>query len=346
MARPSKKTIELRDKIKELNIFKRDNEIYTNFELKCEGSNKYYTPYLFCEDAGIREMVVSKKPQVKIEKICENSTTNKIIKLHKINKKLALYYLNLKTINITLFYPPEYKQRFNYHVDTLIDNDLVERAIGKDMEEYHMNGMYSLNDIGSHLTDEMRKQIVDEVNQTSKAFGYTYSPYRIKIKHERTFLSINHYTETPYTKTADVEIDFTKSKEEILAFIEQLKDDYDSGLLSIKTPEEILTDKTKDDFKCDLKSCVIYKDTRSPKPIHGRLADVLFIYDCMKVNEILGADVLTKDFITDEITQYWKDIKNISTEKFYSFDEYYAIAKEYIDNERYKDYLSGIKTPL
>jgi len=56
MARPNKKTLELRTKILELAIFKRDNKIYTSFEESCDITNKYYSQYKYMEACRNRKV--------------------------------------------------------------------------------------------------------------------------------------------------------------------------------------------------------------------------------------------------------------------------------------------------
>ena len=162
------------------------------------------------------------------------------------------------------------------------------------------------------------------------AYGTTLDSHKVETPPEGFYIDYG----TTKTKSAYVELDFTKPIEELKEFITKIKDDFDNEHRSIRNIYDLLGDKN-DIFQCDLKDCDIYK-TNNIKPIGGRLSDVLFIYDCKKAG-------LDNDYIIDEINRYWIDIKNLFREKFRASTliEYHNLAIDYIDNEKYECYLSG-----
>ena len=137
-----------------------------------------------------------------------------------------------------------------------------------------------------------------------------------------------------YLHRVHIELDLTKPKEELLKYIEMIKNDYDEDPNNISTVYNILGATLKD-YKCELDKCDIYK-FKNPKPINGRLADILFIYDCRRVG-------LKNEYIIDEIDRYWQDIKNLYKDNFTpsTLSKYYKIAIKYIDNQTYKSFISG-----
>jgi len=351
MARPSKKTLELRKKIIDLGIFKRDSEIYMSFEEKSlHISNKYTEPYNFCFECSLRTNItgdyINEVSEIVLQlKLDDIMKTDIFQRVQKLSKNLSVYYSELLakrefhnnipktteyyiTHNIELFILKNSlsEERFNYFIENSSSLELTE-MINKNEE----NNNY----IKKGLTDSELKRI----RSALKNNGYSaYNSLILSVSGDLIDSTLN----TNRNKRIYTELDLTKPKEEILEYVSKLKDDFDNDPSQFQNAYELLGGK-QEIFSCDIKDCNIYKDTRSLKPISGRLADVLFIYDCKKVNEILGADVLTNEYITDEINKYWQDIKNISTDGFRSIDEYYSIAKDYIDNQRYKDYLSGIQ---
>lgn len=363
MARPSKKTIEMRDNIKELKIFKRDNEIYTNYEKFLEKQTNegynYLTPYHFCLACSHRI------PNHKLKKYRVNRILNYTLyngnkteppanymacsELTKINSEIGSYFAIITFSSV--FYSAHSKLKLksmpHYYLTHEINADIIKEALSTDRWNYferETGGYFELSDmmgkwlIEEPLTEVEMKKIIECAD---KRIG---TPFKTIVNRRMIREHMEDIGGNNRNKNAFVELDLTKPIEEIISYVKMLKSDFDNNPDKFKNGYEVLGEEHKV-YKCDLKNCEVYK-AKSPKPIHGRLADILFIYDCMNVNKILGADVLTKDYIIDEITTYWRDTKNISTESFYSFDEYYAVAKEYIDNERYKDYLSGIKQPL
>ncbi|WP_151900543.1 hypothetical protein [Sulfurimonas hydrogeniphila] len=350
MARPSKKTLELRKKILDTEIFKRDNSIYETLNDIAQDSNKYSIAYYFSlkcfsrnPDRG-RGNIVADIIEEKMKSDLRKEQA--YILLRNLNEDIAEYYLTVLK-DEKLFYQDKEMINNKYFIENELEVAIIKNALSKDRTKYFFNELISLtlNDMTDNefidfpLTKIEKNEIINSLNEHGWRADKTIIHLSVLPNEIESILNDNK------NKNVFAELDLTKSKEEILEYVSKLKDDFDDDPSQFPNAYEFLGEK-QEVFSCDLKQCDIYKDTRSLKPINGRLSDVLFIYDCKKVNEILGADVFTNEYITDEINRYWQEIKNISTDGFHSLDEYYALAKEYINNQKYKDYLTGIKHPL
>ena len=80
--------------------------------------------------------------------------------------------------------------------------------------------------------------------------------------------------------------------------------------------------------KINLRDILAYKE---------RVADMFFIYDAMKLSyKILKIRYILEDYYSS---------KGINTKSFTekTIKKYYEVAKEYIDNRKYKELVTGIK---
>ena len=365
MARPSKQEIEKRNKILNLGFFKRDNEVYTNFENNLSlVSESLFMPYYFCDECHIRtpehflfldEICNSKyadeqqnfannKEKIQYlykDKSIDESLLN-IKKLSDIDENIGEYYYELFSNRRYNFNRDRERINTNYISTVLVDKDVLIKALGKKrIDEFtycttkNSLGAYSLvamiNGFLSDaiLTDDEKIKIKNELIKKNYASNIIVSRHITGSLTDDMTYSSNH-------KKILAELDLSKPIEEIVKYVTQLKTDFDNKPSKFPNAYELLGESITP-YKCDLKDCEIYKE-KNPKPIYGRLADVLFIYDCKKMK-------LTNEYITDEINRYWQEVKKISTDGFYSLEEYYKIAKEHIDNKKYIDYLVGVEKP-
>jgi len=363
MSRPSKKTIELRKKIIELGVFKRDSEIYTSFEYlfnyDFQKEDRYSVAYAFCEESMNRadKELFDQMLTIQNEKKTKDPVFGDdmgddykrkyelIIKeLSQINNSISVFYEILiatalvKTNNTGRITANQSFSHAEISYKTLKQalgetraNELASESmlwVGKMLNQRYVKNTLSIEEQKSILKS------LDSGLDTNRVIVE-----RIKRLHLSDDSSLSNRTKIVYA-----ELDLTKPLKELTDYIAQLKNDFENNPQHYKNAYELLGEK-HEPFQCDLSNCNVLKES-NPKPISGRLADVLFIYDCKKVNEILGADILTKDYITREINRYWQDVKCLLKVDFHSIDEYYQIADEYINHEKYKDYLSGIKTTL
>jgi hypothetical protein len=95
-----------------------------------------------------------------------------------------------------------------------------------------------------------------------------------------------------------------------------------------------------EDHKCSTQTCEIYKH-KNPKPLSGRLMDVLFIYDCKKAG-------LDDTYTMAQIDNYWSVTKDLRYEQITknTLQKYRKFAIDYIDKKEYKNFTKGYVLPL
>ena len=331
MARPTKEEIKKRDKIIDLGLFVRDNPFYMNFEEITKDFSKLRLSDTFCEECLIRDFI-NKNEIIKFRnfknEIDKIEIVGKLEKLEKIDKFSYFYYA------ILYLNRPFIKKQFSlkpYEVNNSIELHHIVQALGEKYafsspkDDYCMP--ISLESLIFNMPKKDKQKLLEycKSNRTGKTF----------INHESIDLVHDiERVEDGILNRVNIEIDLTKPKEEILRYIEMIKDDFDKDPKNIPTIYSLLGDDIAP-YLCEADKCDIYK-SKEPKPINGRLADILFIYDCKKIG-------LNNDYIIDEVNRYWQDVKNLYRDTFRSstLSSYYALAQKYIDNKEYKDLISG-----
>ena len=339
MAAPTKKEREKRQKIKDLKLFVRDSSMYTNCEEQIEVYGKIQAPYIFCELCRIRS------DRFKFSSIVENNYI--VEKLKDIDLDLSRYFNKVHTMGInTLSFLSEIRMNEGeYSISTEVAIKDIVSALGevkyktivnKGYEFFNdMNTTLELEQIHKHINMEDKKLLLSTLSLSDD------SPHTIIKNNKRwdricDLENIELEKESLVTSNVHVEIDFTKSKEELIEYITMIKDDFDKNPKKIQNIYGLLNNN--ENYICNLKECDVYKSNHT-KPISGRLADVLFIYDCKRAG-------LNNDYIIDEINKYWVETRNLFKDEFQlqTLREYHSLAIDYIDNEKYKCYLSGYDT--
>ena len=138
------------------------------------------------------------------------------------------------------------------------------------------------------------------------------------------------------TPTLKLELNFNLPKDELIAYISKIKDEYDNDNSIIKTPLELLgEDLEKSDNKHIQK-----------KPKAEKYADWFYIYDCY---QILKANDKKKsnETIYNEIDLSLLEHYDSNKEDYYSIETYKkTIVKNMnylIDGKGYKELISGVK---
>lgn len=157
---------------------------------------------------------------------------------------------------------------------------------------------------------------------------------KITTNFKRPKLKLSYLYNVMPTK---LEIDINRPINEIISLVEHIKKDFDCNKSLFKTPIELLGEQIK---RADN---MIYN--KEGKRFNGksilskqqRLADMFFIYDALK-------DKMTQRQIQNEIFNYYAD-KGMDTKTMdaKTLKKYKEIAIDYIDNERYKELVTGIK---
>lgn len=119
-----------------------------------------------------------------------------------------------------------------------------------------------------------------------------------------------------------ISLDLSKPTNEIMAYIQHLKKAYDNNI-----------------FNCPYDDFIenITKHTHGKMPKGSVMADILFIYDALKLG-------YSKRKIQNEIYNYYAD-KGIETRTmdYKTLKKYYEFAIDYIDNKKYLELATGKK---
>ena len=354
MARKTKKEQERCAAIEELSIIRRDNSIYTQFETsaKHNGLDKH-KPYSFTYECKIRsnyDIYYDKyiyecslwDPYSKlndgnihlgnIEDIAEKNIVEDFKKLDKIDKKSFLY---LFLIHSNILYPnintPQGLSSFTdpYYIKNIIGLDVLEQWLGKDRAEELSNS--NLDQIIDKLSSEEKDRLLKclEVYQstaepTRPFYTYIYDQHKNNIA-----------TKSLYSRSLFVELDLSKPTLEIVDYVKMLKKDFDNNQDKFRNVYDLLGGDIEKKFEIDLQKSDFYT-IKHFKPLEGKLADMLFIYDCNRVG-------LTHRYMRDEIDRYWNDVRDLKKDEFTekTLIKYLDFSKDQIDNKMYEAYLSG-----
>ena len=343
--RLKKEEIKLQKELCKIDFFKRDSNIYTFFEDNAKDKEAYE----FCLECYVRNDF-SKDKMKNFEDLfyeeLKNTLPEKVVLeiensvnfLKTINGELAYYYLNIS--------PYESENEINnFYVTNLIEEDIVVNALGKKRANYFKQYEYNLEIMlnkskinQKNLTKQEKNKLLNELKKydTPKSKTIVEKHYSVNIDFNSDLYNTNK------SKKIYLELDLTKPLEDIIQTVTKLKKEFDKDHTRFPSAYELLGGEIEP-FYCELKNCDILKH-KNPKPLAGRMADILFIYDCKRANKILGKHFFTNEYITKQIENYWNDIKHIyDCDSFASLKAYYKIAKDYIDNKRYREYISGVK---
>lgn len=227
----------------------------------------------------------------------------------------------------------------------LIDKHYCAVGINK---SYPFIGILNkLYDTKSFSTEQQQKHpfhnYKDDAQKLFTTFNEEYPIFARALKDYmlKPIIRYNEFAFDTQHKSALVQIDFTKSKEEIMAVVGKIKDEFDGDNSSIQGLYEFLGIAPElKSYSCSLSECDIYKH-KNPKPLAGRLADALFIYDCVQMG-------LTKEYAMNEINRYWIEIQNIFRDKIQdkTYRDYLSFVKKYIEDQHHLNFTSGAHFPL
>lgn len=306
-----------------IDLPKRSDAIYQ--EIEC--FNDYEYTNCIAYEMVIRIEVVKEfsKEILKQDDIIEiiSNSSNEILK--ESFKKYGLDYSSFAVylLDRKLFITP--LSSFDFNLMFSMDLDTKSKII-----EIEYNYITSLN-LPNNEIIELKKSIFN--------YGYNYqfesktliSNYlnknRLKlirgIKETRPILDFNEKIDIPFN--------LNLSKNELIAYITKIKDEYDKENSIIKSPLELLGENLN---KTD-ENLLIHKGTG--KYNKYRVADMFYIYDGIKKG-------IKKAKIINELNYYYYDKDNKNTNFDYkTLDKYYEIATELIDNLKYKELITGIK---
>jgi len=338
------KAYEKRKRIIDLKLIERDNIIYTNFEKNSE--DNLNIDYLFCMQCYYRYSFTNGGSAKKY--FLDKNSLEKLKILKSIDINIYNYYYSLMSVTPSFHEP----KKQGYSVKTSFSQYALIEALGeKRFKELSFYGQstanensvlkplffdgYPVNDLQKHLEyglmkDEDIEKIQDYIQ--NKNHGWNTKIRRNYVALDRTpvnekYLKVNNVS---------IDVDLNKSKEEILKFVEKIKDDYDLdkkeehknySTKNIPNVYDLLGMRKVEDFICDKKDCI--KEEDKNKKMFEKYADILFIFDCKK------ACFTHKDIDEEFIKYYGYGMKSKT------ITNYYNIAIEYIDNQKYLSFLTG-----
>lgn len=343
MARPTKAQIKKRNEIKEIGAFIRYNEIYTELANYEKTKNDNELMYHFCVRCKDRF-------EIPLEDLDDN----------EYYKYLFKYYLSLSSFEKEVL-------PYSYAVETIINtSDLFKIFTREEIENSHflpmilISKLWKGDDIENiELTlEHILPRLSSEQKERLKKYYLHHSDTMFRERHKdlsgekysekyKTFVKRTYIDEVNHCYVA---LNFKKDKKELIEYISKIKDDYDKDNTIIRNMSELFKEPEN-----HMEIGIIPKDKR--KPYSGKLSDILFIYDCKRINKILCENILTNKYIIDEINDYWNKNENWNklgtkqespapTEIYEKMQEetmkeYYEIAKKYIDEQKYDSYLNA-----
>jgi len=353
MARPTKEQVKKREEIKGLGLFVRDSEIYTYFENELSRLNitPTRTSYYFCMECEKRTDDFYYDSDI----LKKNNNDTYIDKLYDIDYKLGVYFHKLDTFSHSDFIAEDH-----YFSETYVLRAEIEKILNREISADCGNDLISLESVVLDDFTIVSREFFSNKDVLSETTYYSSCELFTKEEREKVKQHYKQLTHHPFDlqyltliskdnkcevsnsgleRNTFAELDLTKPLEELVEFVTMLKKDYDKDPTSISNFHRLIGMELED-HKCSLEACEIYKH-KNPKPLSGRLMDVLFIYDC-------GVAGLDDSYIMDEVNRYWHDIKNIHREKITkdTLQKYRKFAKDYIDNKEYKSFIKGYVLPI
>lgn len=318
MARPTKKEQLKRKQL--LKYFKRDSEIYMDFEKNTEKMDNERLIYVFIDMCSMRSTCNN------IGGICctfnngANDFDNPLYhELMAIDEVVHDYYASILAKSQSLILN---KHKADYMAYQMIDEVVLIELFGEERVKDFDNRGYShyLKPLLRSLTDTEQLALKERV--ACNPFG-TKTIIQREYAQRMTLRTLN-------TNDILVEIDFTKPIEEIQKYIKNLHDEYRKN--NILNVYESLKIKRK--YQA-LDNHDIYK-TNGHKPFNIVLADKLFIYDAYK-NGLNNVDIQT------QLNTYTNDVKKISNDKISmkTIQEYLKFMINFIDNNGFSEFRKG-----
>lgn len=281
---------------------KRSDFLYIDFERRCNKIKEYFA------DQDSDSLLVY---ELAFEYIHRDDETS-ILELNDSMESTYNYVVETKATGPLLadydkdsLYQFEQYFKIEYPVLNVIQDIINQKNISQNISD---KKMYALPPDSQIDLDDLYP-----ICQPSKAYLSYPARDAIEIIYgEKSYLSdmfINMPLIVPkkkpdvWTNHFALVVDPTKPKEETIAYLSKLLEIYQSGSNPIKGLDAFLENEPMKNLKVckSIKECDIYKYD-DKKPLAGRFADVLYIYDCEKLG-YQEVDVLK------EINEYWYRVR-------------------------------------
>lgn len=134
----------------------------------------------------------------------------------------------------------------------------------------------------------------------------------------------------PIIKEFDIKLNLSLPEKDLISYIKNIKSSFDQSYSLFPSGFEV-----ENGLLLENSEKISSRDILTNKE---KVADMFFIYDCYELN-------IKPLKIRYELEDYYSTHKNINTKSFTekTIKKYFDIAKEYIDNRRYKELVTGLK---
>ena len=276
-----------------------------------------------------------------------NAHKDKIFNLIKKTNSQELNYNNY-----------DYSQEFKTIYKLMSNLELIElhQYYGEAKHNYSISFENNFNDIVQLIREHKDKLNTYSDEILTKTEITERNGYRICTEiyeHKNCYsggVTVEAYFKRPPIKfdafksvKANAKIDITRPLDELIAYISHIKKDMETNSDILKAPIEYInkTLQKADDISkmCSENSRGTLKcfDGRKGLKRTQKLADMFFIYDMIKV----GAK---KSKILFDLDEYYDpEYKKQTSFHPDTLDKYLLVAKDFIDNLRYKELVTGVK---
>jgi len=292
-------------------------------------SGKYFKElrdkYLFSQDLYLKYHFFSSLWEEISELFEKNNFYNKELKgileiikkeSRKFNKNEKDYLCSIKPINIRMLASLIFNEKkIHKYKDTHKDKDTIYTFLERDTLIFREK-IY-------HIEDDEEEKITKNSIEPNYSRPSLFTFYKSVEK--------------------DIKLNLAMPKDELIDFIEKIKSEYDKNHKSIMSISELLGEELEP-FRD-----MIFKENNNPlldrktkKQMRAtsftsnafKMADILFIYDCL----VLGYKKLKIKYL---LTGYYESINKNDTIDDERYRRYVTIARDFIDNMRYKELFLG-----
>lgn len=215
-----------------------------------------------------------------------------------------------------------------YYIDEIYLNYHFFSDVVNINEEKNKNGWRWKNNIGKDI-EKTEEQILSK--EHFRGFSI-FTIIKDSIIPEQSTVLTNFkrppLQSFPIVKELDIRLNFALPEKDLLEYIKHVKSEFDKNNGIIKSGFEILNDiEFNNSDKIDSRDILSYQE---------RVADMFFIYDCMKLSyKTLKIRYMLEDYYSS---------KGIETKSFTekTIAKYFKKAEKYIDNCAYKELITGI----
>ena len=173
----------------------------------------------------------------------------------------------------------------------------------------------------------------DEIVQAIRRFDI--DPCQIKGSNEVTVSFSRPKLSIPsmYNKNFKLEFNLSLPESELVAYLQHIKQAYDSSRNDILTVTEMLGVSLLGEGFIESEAELLYKKDKRKK-LAEKFADLFFIFDCKE-------EFLSMEYAIEQINHYWVAERKSFPDKFQekTYKRYLKLSRDFILNRKYKSFL-------